>query len=201
MPPLNVIGNRWLHGFEPETVAADLEKIGPVGIVRCLLGERRFRPSGPYVQDWNVAAHSLNAALIFLRLWPLRGWDPLWLEEVLCHDLAEAFVGDIPSPVKRHLQPAFKVLEDGVDEGLRTYLNLDADLVDADTSRLEQAVRHCDLVALLLEAEEFGLTLETGPEDLPPEVIEDFHACGGIAWPYRKGDTVLSSSSHLWARG
>src|SRR3990167_6317272 len=72
---------------------------------------------GPPVQDWNVVAHSLNAALIFLRVRGIRGWPIEWLPAVLCHDLAEAFVGDIPSPVKRRVQPAFVQLEAGVQGG------------------------------------------------------------------------------------
>lgn len=187
---MNIIGGRWLRGFETETVAEDLKKIGPVGIVRCLLGERRFRPSGPHTQDWNVAAHSLNAALIFLHLREKRGWPVVWLQDVLCHDLAEAFVGDIPSPVKRHLQPAFIQLETGVLDGIRRYLSMrDIQSLPVEPDRAA-AVRHCDLVALLLEAEEFRLTLESGPEDFPPEVVEDFHACGGGTWEYVKGGVV-----------
>jgi len=180
---MNLVGGRWLRGFEAHIVAEDLEKIGPVGLIRCLLGERRFRPSGPHVQDWNVVAHSLNAALIFLRVRGIRGWPIEWLPAVLCHDLAEAFVGDIPSPVKRRVQPAFVQLEAGVQDGIERYLHLSR-LGEADGEAL--AVRHCDLVALLLEAEEFQLTLESGPNDFPTGVVEDFKACGGTAWLFRE---------------
>ena len=181
---MNLAGGRWLHGFDANTVARDMEKIGPVGLIRCLLGERRFRPSGPHVEDWNVAAHSLNAALIFLRLREARGWPIEWLPAVLCHDLAEAFVGDIPRPVKRRLEPTFGRLEASVQTGVASYFRLPR-LQGQRTGR-EAAVKHCDFVALLLEAEEFGLTLENGPDAFPPEVVEDFRCCGGTTWLFRE---------------
>lgn len=182
---MNIIGKRWLRGFEEDTVAEDLEEIGPVGLIRCLLGERRFRPSGPHVQDWNVAAHSLNVALIFLRVREARGWPIEWLPAVLCHDLAEAFVGDIPSPVKRRVS-GFAGLEASVQAGIETYLRLPW---RSDQGGLEAvAVKHCDFVALLLEAAEFGLTLESGPAGFPVGVVEDFKTCGGTTWLFREAE-------------
>ena len=181
--PLNLINGRWLNDMtDPAQLSRDMAEIGPLGLVRCLLGERRFFPSGPPAGEWNVAGHSMLTALVFLRLREDAGWPPEWLAFVLLHDAHEGFIRDIPSPIKRAIGPMYKDLADGVDRGIRDYLGMPDPLEPALA-----AVKHCDLVALLLEAMEWGLTIESGPEDFPKAVVADYYACGGGGpWNWRK---------------
>lgn len=164
---------KWLRGLRRDVVAEDLESIGLVSIVKALMGERRFRPSGPPGGEWNVVGHSLLVGLIFLRLRHHHGWPAEALEHVLIHDLHEAILGDIPSPIKRYL-PEMKKLEAEVDAGLRAYLR--GDKPDEAMCRI---VERCDMIALILEAQVFNFTIETCPADVEEGVIADIVFCGG----------------------
>ena len=186
---MNLPHGRWLPGFRADLVAEAMPSIGLPVLVRCLLGERRFRPSGPTAETWNVAAHSLLVGLIMLRLrdhWPDLPGDVL-LAKALCHDLHEAFLGDIPQPVKQHL-PEFGRLEAEVDGGLlHEYLGIPVGTSPEMQKNIHAAVKHCDNVALVLEAELFGMTLETRPDQFPDNFLKDVRRCGGSGtWLYNE---------------
>lgn len=194
---MNLVNNRWSNGFDAATVAKDMEEIGPLGIVRSLVRQRRFFPSGPPCDEYNVASHLVLVSMVFLKI---RGtgshpklafpgpWPMEWLANCLLHDAHEAFTSDIVSPVKNRLQ-GVKELEEGIDIGLRHYFDV-FPTMSTPAQDVVQAVKICDYVALLLEAEEFDLCLEQRPEEVPDEVMAGFKLCGGKTWKVRQAIPV-----------
>lgn len=57
------------------------------------------------IGDYNVAEHSWGVAMLILQLWP-EDFERL-AAPALVHDIAEAWVGDIPAPVCKYV-PAIK---------------------------------------------------------------------------------------------
>lgn len=188
---MNLTQNRWLNGFDAATVERDMEAIGPMGVMRGLVRQGRFHPSGPSQAEYNVAAHSGLVARIFLRVRHQFGWPMEWLAYALVHDDHEFVLGDITSPVKRHLKPAIVELEWSVDEGLRRYFGL-----EAPSEGAKRAVKLCDLAALYIEATEWGLALEERPVDLVDDLRTVLRLCGlegaSCGWPVRQCEPVTS---------
>lgn len=53
----------------------------------------------PHHGSYSVAAHSWGVAMLMRELWPAD--FPRLAAACLCHDVAEAWIGDIPAPAKR----------------------------------------------------------------------------------------------------
>lgn len=176
---MNLPGNRWLNDLSTvEGLTSDLEKAGPLCLVRCLVGERRFRPSGPPLHEYNVAAHSLLVGLVFLRLRKLpkyNHWPLQWAGFAFCHDLHEAVLGDIVRPVKdmiggNGITRAADRLDAAILEGL-------LGLSPVDAGAAHEAVKVCDNTALLLEAAEWDIPLHSGRNALW-EFAKNAEFCG-----------------------
>ena len=103
--------------------------------------ERIERFGGAGRRRWSVLAHTLTVS----RLVP----GPCRLHALL-HDAAEAYVGDMPTPLKR-LFPDFAELEQDVLRTIYDALNLDPP--GAETL---VAIKHADNTVLAEEARVFG---------------------------------------------
>lgn len=91
----------------------------------------------------SVAFHSLRVMSLVRHRFPDD--DGLALAALL-HDAAEAFVGDVPSPVKRLIGANYRALEQGVATVIYEAYGLDPTLI------LNEHVHRADLDALALEA-------------------------------------------------
>ncbi len=94
---------------------------------------------------YSVAQHSVYVSKIVQPVYALHG---------LLHDAQEAFVGDIPSPLKRML-PEYHVIEKRAEEVIAEKFNI---TWDKDNKKF---VKHADLIALRTERE---LLLPKGTE-------------------------------------
>lgn len=77
------------------------------------------RFSGQCSHFYSVAQHSLNMAIELHK----RGCGPRLLLLGLLHDASEAYIGDIPSPLKR-LIPAYREIEKTLQQAIWTGLHI-----------------------------------------------------------------------------
>lgn len=141
--------------FDP--VDPQPEMIDLVDIAHGLAHECRF--AGQCKRFYSVAQHSILASQIVA---------PEYALETLLHDAAEAYIKDIPSPVKR-LLPDYRALEAKVEAVIRTRFGLPPEKSDA--------VKHADLIMLATER-------------------RDLMNWDGEAWPCLQGIPTMPKTIH-----
>jgi hypothetical protein len=119
----------------PTPDMVDLEDIAHALSMIC-----RF--AGHTREFYSVAEHSVLVALLGNR----SDFSPEFNLALLLHDAAEAYVGDIISPVKRLLAPASDSLERQWLRAIETKFNLENRLSDMD-----QSIHKADRLALSIE--------------------------------------------------
>lgn len=124
--------------FDPIDPQPDM--IDLTDIAHGLAHECRF--AGQCRFFYSVAQHSV---LVSQAVPPEHAW------EALLHDATEAYIKDIPTPVKR-LLPDYRALETRIDAAIRARFNLPA--------AMSGDVAHADLV--LLATERRDLMIRTG---------------------------------------
>lgn len=114
---------------------------------------RRFGGLGDL--EWTVLHHSMLCGMIHLSVYGVEG---MW--HTLIHDCHEAYIGDIPSPVKRALgKEQIENLASKLDARINEKFGL------TPGNKCDEFRKHvCDLVALLVESHYFGPT--RGPSTL-----------------------------------
>lgn len=127
-PDILTFTGKYFNFLEPDTASIDIEAIAHGLSNICRFG-------GQAREFYSVAQHSVMVAECPCVPRSLRF-------EALMHDAAEAFVGDMPSPLKR-LLPEYKVIERRVEHAIRKRFRLD----DTDWHCVNQA----DLVMLATE--------------------------------------------------
>lgn len=95
------------------------------------------RYNGHVREFYSVAEHCVLVAMLMERFY---GGDPF---EGLMHDALEAYLTDVPSPIKRFL-PDYKELDDYLDAKLRAHYGL--------PEKKTQECKYADRIALFLEA-------------------------------------------------
>lgn len=108
------------------------------------------RFTGHTIRPYNVAEHSLLVCEIarnqpYFNDLSVKEQGALMLA-CLVHDLHEALVGDVPTPIKRMLGEAWYEFEDEVELAVLNFLGL-TEL----TGEWRDRVKHCDLLALATE--------------------------------------------------
>lgn len=111
------IARPWKYNYSIEEIAHSLSNL--------------CRFTGQTSRFYSVLEHSL-------LVWELAGG----CRTALLHDASEAYVGDVASPLKRII-PAYKVIEDNVQEAIASFYNL--------TYPFPAAVASADLYALKIE--------------------------------------------------
>jgi 5'-deoxynucleotidase YfbR-like HD superfamily hydrolase len=114
-PYLQTVSGRFVNPFEP-----DPEQLDIGDIARALANVCRF--GGHCRSFYSVAQHSV----IVSELVEERGGDVEDVFAALMHDATEAYLGDMPHPIKHRspLGAAFKVAEDQLDAVLKEHFNI-----------------------------------------------------------------------------
>jgi 5'-deoxynucleotidase YfbR-like HD superfamily hydrolase len=109
-PYLQTVSGRWVNPFDPDPAQLDAGDIA-----RALANQCRF--GGHSRVFYSVAQHSV----IVSRLVEERGGDVEDVFAALMHDAAEAYLGDMPHPLKHRspLGAAFKAAEDHLEQAIR----------------------------------------------------------------------------------
>src|ERR687888_181496 len=109
-PYLQTVPGRWVNPFDP-----DPEQLDPDDIARALANQCRF--GGHCRVFYSVAQHSV----IVSELVEQRGGEIEDVFAALMHDAAEAYLGDMPHPLKHRspLGAAFKEAEEHLERAIR----------------------------------------------------------------------------------
>ena len=120
-PYLQTVSGRWVNPFDP-----DPEQLDAGDIARALANQCRF--GGHSRVFYSVAQHSV----IVSRLVEERGGDAQDAFAALMHDATEAYLGDMPHPLKHRspLGAAFKAAEDDLERAIRDRFRIKPDVPD-----------------------------------------------------------------------
>jgi 5'-deoxynucleotidase YfbR-like HD superfamily hydrolase len=128
-PYLQTVSGRFVNPFEP-----DPDQLDPGDIARALANVCRF--GGHCSSFYSVAQHSV----IVSELVEQRGGDVEDVFAALMHDATEAYLGDMPHPIKHRspLGAAFKAAEDHLEATIRARFNIKADV--PEIKRVDRAL-------------------------------------------------------------
>lgn len=100
---IQTMSGRMLNVFDEN----NLDQISVTDIAHGLAHTARW--SGQTYQMYSVAQHCVNVSRL---VWRATDGDPCYTLQALLHDAAEAFLGDLPSPIKHHpLLAGFRQVE------------------------------------------------------------------------------------------
>jgi 5'-deoxynucleotidase YfbR-like HD superfamily hydrolase len=118
-PYLQTVSGRWVNPFDP-----DPEQLDAGDIARALANQCRF--GGHSRVFYSVAQHSV----IVSELVEQRGGDAEDAFAALMHDASEAYLGDMPHPLKHRspLGAAFKAAEEQLEHALRDRFHIKPDV-------------------------------------------------------------------------
>jgi uncharacterized protein len=118
-PYLQTVSGRRVNPFDPDPDQIDIGDIG-----RALANQCRF--GGHCRVFYSVAQHSVIVSQIVER----RGGDVEDVFAALMHDASEAYLGDMPHPVKHRspLGAAFRAAEEHLERALRERFGIRADV-------------------------------------------------------------------------
>ena len=118
-PYLQTVSGRWLNPFDP-----DPDQIDIGDIARALSNQCRF--GGHCRAFYSVAQHSVLVS----ELVEQRGGDVEDVFAALMHDAAEAYLGDMPHPIKHRspLGAAFREAEEHLERAIHERFGIRADV-------------------------------------------------------------------------
>src|SRR4051812_26439153 len=145
-PYLQTVSGRWVNPFDP-----DAEQLDPDAIARALANQCRF--GGHSRVFYSVAQHSVLVSEIV----EARGGDPEDVFAALMHDATEAYLGDMPHPIKHRspLGAAFKAAEDHLEQAIRARFGIRAGV---------PAIKRADRALLATERRAFSAESWHWPE-------------------------------------
>jgi 5'-deoxynucleotidase YfbR-like HD superfamily hydrolase len=167
---LETVSGRQIDITSPDPAAIDVTDIFWV-----LSRIPRFNGHSVTLVPYNVAQHSLFVAKTAQKLRKCAENSPDFFALGIygsLHDGAEAYLSDLPSPVKRHpeLYPVFKSMEEKLDVAI-----FDAVGIPRPSEEMKKIVKQADLIAQKIEAYNYmvsrGKTWE-GLEDINLSIID-----------------------------
>src|SRR5918995_7449707 len=128
-PYLQTVSGRWVNPFDP-----DPDQLDPDDIARALANQCRF--GGHCRAFYSVAQHSVIVSMLV----EAGGGDAEDCFAALMHDATEAYLGDMPHPIKHRspLGAAFKEAEAGLEAVLRARFSIKADV--PEIKRIDRAL-------------------------------------------------------------
>jgi 5'-nucleotidase len=145
-PYLQTVSGRWVNPFDP-----DRDQLDAGDIARALANQCRF--GGHSRRFYSVAQHSV----IVSRLVEERGGDAEDCFAALMHDATEAYLGDMPHPIKHRspLGAAFKAAEGHLEQAIRERFAIRADVPE---------IKRADRALLATERRAFSAETWRWPE-------------------------------------
>lgn len=145
-PYLQTVSGRWVNPFDPDPAQLDADDIA-----RALANQCRF--GGHSRVFYSVAQHSV----IVSHLVQERGGDVEDVFAALMHDASEAYLGDMPHPLKHRspLGAAFREAEDHLEQAIRDRFRIKSDV---------PAIKHADRALLATERRAFSAETWHWPE-------------------------------------
>jgi 5'-nucleotidase len=140
-PYLQTVSGRWVNPFDP-----DPEQFDAGDIARALANQCRF--GGHSRVFYSVAQH----CVIVSRVVEERGGDVEDVFAALMHDASEAYLGDMPHPLKHRseLGAAFREAEAQLEAAIRDRFNIKADV--PEVKRVDRALLATERRAFSAEA-------------------------------------------------
>ena len=128
-PYIQTVSGRWVNPFEPDPAQLDASDIA-----RALANQCRF--GGHSRVFYSVAQHSV----IVSRVVEERGGDVEDVFAALMHDASEAYLGDMPHPIKHRsaLGAAFREAEAGLEATIRERFKIKANV--PEVKRVDRAL-------------------------------------------------------------
>jgi 5'-nucleotidase len=128
-PYLQTVSGRWVNPFDP-----DPEQLDAGDIARALANQCRF--GGHSRVFYSVAQHSVIVSELVLE----RTGDPADAFAALMHDATEAYLGDMPHPVKHRspLGAAFRPAEGHLEQAIRNRFQIKPDV--PEIKRVDRAL-------------------------------------------------------------
>lgn len=151
-PWITLLDGRRFHLLDPRP-----EDVDPYVLASALAKVNRF--GGHTTRPYSVAEHSMHVC----RLVREAGGTLDERRAALLHDAAEAFIGDLPTPLKR-LLPEYAAIERGIHAAVFARFGLPPDI--------PEIVKRADLIALVTEN-----------RDLRPEGSRLWSDTGGLPNP------------------
>ena len=173
-PYLQTVSGRWVNPFDP-----DPKQLDAGDIARALANQCRF--GGHSRVFYSVAQHSV----IVSQLVEQRGGDAEDVFAALMHDASEAYLGDMPHPIKHRsaLGVAFKAAEDHLEAAIRERFRIKADV--PEIKRADRALLATERRAFSAEnwhwpelegVEPLELELEAWPPDEAAQAFAERYA-------------------------
>ena len=170
-PYLQTVSGRFVNPFDP-----DPEQLDPGDIARALANVCRF--GGHCRPFYSVAQHSV----IVSELVEARGGDVEDVFAALMHDASEAYLGDMPHPIKHRspLGAAFREAEAGLEAVLRERFSIKADV--PEVKRVDRALLATE--RRVLSGESWDWPELEGVEALDVELV---------AWPPDEAERAFTA--------
>ena len=178
-PYLQTVSGRWVNPFDPDPAQLDAGDIA-----RALANQCRF--GGHSRVFYSVAQHSV----IVSQLVEERGGDVEDVFAALMHDASEAYLGDMPHPLKHRspLGAAFKQAEEHLEQAIRARFAIKPDVPE---------IKKADRALLATERRAFSAETWHWPELEGVEPL-DFEL---TAWsPDKAADAFAKRYAELEAR-
>lgn len=136
MSVLETYTGRYLDFTAPTPEDVCIEDIARALSMTCRFG-------GHVTRYYSVAEHAVNVANHVLAA---NDYDPFLGRAALHHDSHEAYIGDLPTPLKKDIGPKYRWLKKDIDCAVAQALGLNE--LDFE----HEAIKHADQLALAYEA-------------------------------------------------
>jgi uncharacterized protein len=181
-PYLQTVSGRWVNPFDP-----DPDQLDAGDIARALANQCRF--GGHSRVFYSVAQHSV----VVSRLVEERGGDVEDVFAALMHDAGEAYLGDMPHPLKHRspLGAAFKEAEEHLEQAIRARFRIKADV--PQIKRADRALLATERRAFSAENWHWPELEGVEPLDLELEALPADEAARAFAERYAELDAGRSA--------
>lgn len=135
MSTLETYTGLYLDYLDPDPADVCVEDIARALSMTCRFG-------GHVTRYFSVAEHAVNVAHYVENV----TGDPLMALAALHHDSHEAYIGDLPTPLKKDLGGKYRAFKDDIDRAVAAAIGIAPHLFEAET------IKHGDALALAYEA-------------------------------------------------